>query len=84
MNRKESNTTNSSPSRKIGPAKNFFKLPQVTLERHDEPADMCEADDYITKETERRRANSVHRKKAEKEAAEAEAKAKAKAKAKAH
>lgn len=54
-----------SPSRKIGPTKNFFKLPQVKLEKHGEAEDMCEAVDYISKEIQFRRANSIHRKKAE-------------------
>ena len=57
LEKSNSSSSNSiSPSRKIGPNSNLFKVPQIKLGEHNEVADMLEDEDFITKETERRQA----------------------------
>lgn len=67
MTKEDSNISRDSlsPSRKIGPSKNLFKLEQVNIDKPDSP---LESEDYIAKETKRRRYNTIMKQKAQEDA----------------
>ena len=51
-----------SPSRKFGPMKNLFKVPQIKLCEQQEVEEMLEDEDYIAKEVLRRQTKSLKQK----------------------